>query len=175
MTDFLETAPLVNLAEVRCDTGRLPKERGIYGLFFLASPGQAPKEGCLIREGRWLMYIGTAGANLSRSGTLRNRLGDHHLGGNERRSTVCQTLAARMPAGVGPAIARDERGKVKMHSSLEGVEWLRGWMDSHIAVCWTCEARPGDVEEALVRRYAPPLNINFSAHPFVTQRAPCDC
>ena len=166
MVCFLETAPLVSMADLRQDKGKLPKERGVYGLFFATTPGFAETLGCLTREGRWLMYIGTAGANMGSRGTLRNRLGDYHLGGNERRSTVCQTLAALMPEVAGPAIAREERGKIKIHTSPQGAERLRQWMDENIVVCWATDPRPGDVAEGLVCQYSPPLNIDFSAHPF---------
>lgn len=168
-SDFLETAPLVGLSQIHRDTALLPAARGIYGLFFRIPPGPVPTAGCLGRAGLWLLYIGTAGADLAKSGTLRRRLGTQHLGGNERRSTLCQTLAALLPEVAGPAIARNERGRVKYHTSPEGAERLRRWMDANVSACWTACARPAELEERLIRRYDPPLNIDFCVHPFASR------
>jgi hypothetical protein len=147
----------------------LPALRGIYGLFFATPPGPTTlTNGCFVRDGLVLLYIGTAGADLRKNGTLRIRLGDHHLGGNERRSTVCQTLAALLPEIAGPAIAKNERGNTKLHTSKDGAMRLRQWMDENIAACWIDFPRPAELEEKLVRQYAPPLNIDFCTHPFVS-------
>lgn len=146
----------------------LPDLRGIYGLFFSTPPGPTPTEGCFVRDGLVLLYIGTAGADARKNGTLRTRLGNHHLGGNERRSTVCQTLAALLPEIAGAAIAKNERGKIKLHTSPAGAMRLRQWMDENIAACWIDFPRPAELEEQLVRQYAPPLNIDFCTHSFVS-------
>lgn len=169
MSSFLETEPLVRIGDLRKSRSQLPTVRGVYGLFFGLAPGLVPTLGCLFRNGLSLLYVGTAGADLCKNGTLRNRLGDHHLGGNERRSTVCQTLAALMPDITGAAIAKNERGKIKFHTSSEGAERLRHWMDQNIAACWIADLRPADLEMKLVRQYGPPLNIEFSEHRFVAE------
>jgi hypothetical protein len=113
-----------------------------------------------------LLYIGTAGADVRKNGNLRKRLGNNHLGGNERRSTLCQTLAALLPAIAGPAIAKNEPSGIKFHTSTVGAAGLCQWMDQNIAVCWIAFPRPADLEKHLVLRYSPPLNIDFSFHPF---------
>lgn len=169
MPSFFETEPLTRLSDVRKAKSILPSSRGVYALFFRTPPGPVPIGGCYTRDGHFLLYIGTAGADLNKNGTLRNRLGHHHLGGNERRSTVCQTLAALMPEVAGPALAKNERGRIKMHTSKEGSERLRQWMDENIAACWVAFPRPADLEEQLVQRYSPPLNIEFCKHPFIPQ------
>ncbi len=171
MGSFLETAQLHQLADIRKSKSILPSERGIYGLFFRASPGRTPTDGCYTREGLLLLYIGTAGADLRKNGSLRKRLGNSHLGGNERRSTVCQTIAALLPDTAGPAVAKEERAKngrdvIKFHTSKNGAMRLRQWMDQYIFVCWGEFSRPADFEEQLVQKYSPPLNIDFSTHPF---------
>ncbi|MBO0749427.1 MAG: hypothetical protein J2O44_03215, partial [Porphyrobacter sp.] len=171
MPSFLETERLVSLAIIRKDVAMLPADRGVYGLFFKQPPGEAPTANCLVREGLWLLYIGTAGADLSKSGDLRRRLGRQHLGGDERRSTVCQTLAALLPEVVGPATAKNERGRVKFHTSPSGASQLRRWMDEHIFACWTAFLRPADLEEKLILQYRPPLNLDFSDHPFASKLA----
>jgi hypothetical protein len=164
--DFLRVKPLSRLADIRSKRVSLPATRGVYGLFFLAAPGLTPLEGCYNRDGMALLYIGTAGADLRKHGTLKSRLGVNHLGGNERRSTVCQTLAALLPEIVGAPIARTERGGLKLHTSESGAKRLRTWMDDNISACWIEVPRPADLEKMLVRKYAPPLNIDFNAHPF---------
>jgi hypothetical protein len=166
---FLETERVVGLAAIRANVSMLPSSRGVYGLFFRTAPGSAPLTDCFVRDGLSLLYIGTAGADLNKNGNLRTRLGTQHLGGNERRSTICQTLAALLPEVVGPAIAKDERGRVKFHTSPSGASQLRNWMDQHIYACWTAFPRPTDLEEPLIRHYKPPLNLDFSEHPFAPQ------
>ncbi len=166
MTDFLETKPLMRVAEIRGSKALLPTSRGIYALFFDTPPGLTPIDGCYVRDNLSLLYIGTAGADLSKNGNLRKRLGGNHLGGNERNSTICQTLAALLPDIAGPAIAKDERGKIKFHTSKDGAIRVRNWMDEHVALCWLDYPDPAELEERLVRRYSPPLNIEFSEHPF---------
>ncbi len=167
MTDFLETARLYRISDIRRNKPLLPQERGVYGLFFDLPPGAAPIDGCFARDGMHLLYVGTAGADLAKNGHLRNRLGDHHLGGNERRSTVCQTLAALLPDLAGQCLAKVERGKLKFHTSSDGAANLRLWMDDHVSVCWTAHSNPGKIEKELIARYVLPLNLEYnSAHPF---------
>jgi hypothetical protein len=118
------------------------------------------------------LYVGTAGADLTKAGNLRNRLGDHHLGGNERRSTVCQTLAALMPEVAGPCIRRLERGNVKFHTSSEGASKIKAWMDDHVSVCWTVDPVPGKAEKELIARHPMPLNLEHNGHhPFARDLA----
>ncbi len=170
MTLFLETAQRHRISHLRRNKSALPRERGIYGLFFDVPPGVAPADGCYERDGLYLLYVGTAGADLSKNGHLRSRLGNNHLGGNERRSTVCQTLAALLPDLAGQCVAKLERDKPKFHTSDEGAAKLRAWMDEHVSVCWTADPDPGKVEKQLIARYALPLNLEHnSAHPFAPE------
>lgn len=167
MLNFLEINPLHSLAEVRRNKAMLPVERGLYGFFFRAAPGIASIDGCFGRDGIPLLYLGTAGADLTRNGTLRGRLGKNHLGGNERRSTICLTLASLLPDIAGPSIAYPEGKQVKFKTSADGAKRLRAWMDANIVACWVSHPRPADIEAELVNRYNTSLNIHFSAHPFV--------
>lgn len=170
MVKFLESAALHRIRDVRRDKSVLPRERGVYGLFFDVPPGIAPTDGCLIRDNLVLLYVGTAGADLTKSGNLRTRLGNHHLGGNERRSTVCQTLAALMPELAGPCVRKIERGNVKFHTSGEGASNVRTWMDEHVSVCWSVDPEPGRTERDLIARYFLPLNLEHNSHhPFAPE------
>lgn len=170
MLSFLNEAPLFRLAEVRENKALLPKERGVYGLFFDTLPGGAPASGCHVRDGLHLLYAGTAGADLSKTGNLRTRLGDHHLGGNERRSTVCQTLAALMPEVAGQCVQKLERGNVKYHTSAEGVRKVQAWMDEHISTCWAVSPDPGALEREIIAQYELPLNLEYnSRHHFARE------
>jgi hypothetical protein len=74
-----------------------------------------------------------------------------------------------MPEVAGPALAKNERGRIKMHTSKQGGERIRHWMDENVAACWVACPRPADLEEQLVQRYSPPLNIEFCKHPFASQ------
>lgn len=166
MQCFLETEQLVRVRVIRANKAILPQKRGIYGLFFHVAPPEVPIDNCFVREGASLLYIGTAGANLKLNGTLRKRIGNNHLGGNERRSTICQTLATLLPEIAGPPIPKDEKGKIKLHTSPDGAKRLREWMDQNISVCWTQHPDPSCLGSDLIRSYGPPLNIDYSEHPF---------
>ncbi|WP_425473610.1 GIY-YIG nuclease family protein [Sphingomonas xanthus] len=167
---FLEFAPLYRIRELRRNKSVLPRERGVYGLFFDLAPGIAPAKGCLTRDGLTLLYVGTAGADLTKGGNLRNRLGDHHLGGNERRSTVCQTLAALMPELAGPCVQKLERGNLKFHTSRDGAARIRNWMDEHVSVCWALDPQPGKTEKELIAQLLLPLNLDHNSHhPFALE------
>ncbi len=157
---------MVRLDDLRRDKAQLPVQRGLYGFFFARAPGAAPVEGCLQREGRHLLYIGSAGADLRRDGTLRVRLGKNHLGGNERRSTICMTLAALMPELAGAALFESRPKGVKYHTAPEGVARLCRWMDTNMAASWMAHRDPATQEAALIERYRPPLNLDFRSHPF---------
>ena len=169
MLDFLEENPLYPTRTLRRDKAMLPAERGVYGFFFNAPPGIAPIEGSLRRDGLALLYIGNAGADLSRNGMLRRRLGENHLSGNERQSTVCMTLAALLPDIAGPSVARYGKGRWTFHTSSEGKVRMREWMDQHVSICWIVHNRPADVESELIRHYRTPLNIRFASHPFAAE------
>lgn len=170
MVNFLNEARLYRVSEIRRDKALLPSERGIYGLFFDKIPGGVPAEGCFVRDGLHLLYIGTAGADLRKMGSLRARLGDHHLGGNERRSTICQTLAALMPEVAGRCLEKQERRGAKYYTSNDGVLKMQAWMDEHIWACWTVYPDPGTLERELIAQYALPLNLEYnSRHPFARQ------
>ncbi|MFT6473798.1 GIY-YIG nuclease family protein [Qipengyuania profunda] len=166
MPDFLQTSPLYQLSDVRRNKAMLPTDRGVYGFYFGMAPGIAPIDGAFCRGKLSLLYIGTAGADRARRGTLRNRLGQNHLGGNERRSTICLTLASLLPDVAGPSVLRIEKGKAKFHTSPQGAARLRNWMDENIYACWITDPRPAEAEQDLVKSYRTPLNIDFSTHPF---------
>lgn len=71
---FPESARLHSLSGIRRNKAMLPGDRGLYSLFFRVAPGIAPTDGCFMRDGASLLYIGTAGADLAKEGNLRNRL-----------------------------------------------------------------------------------------------------
>ena len=164
--DFPETATLHRVRNLRMNKSILPKQRGVYAWFFETAPDQVPTRGCLRREGMYLLYIGTAGADLRKKGNLYRRLGASHLSGNERRSTLMQTFAAVMSELSGPAIAKLEPKGLKYHTSKSGEMAMREWMDLNTAVCWIEHPAPAEVEAELIDRYRTPLNIEFAAHPF---------
>lgn len=166
--DFIRMAPLHLVREVRAMKYMLPAERGLYAMFFDSPPGIAPTDGAFVRNGLHLLYIGTAGGDLSKNGNLRSRVGNNHLAGNERQSTFAQTLASLLPELAGPVFERLEGAKRmrKWHTSKDGQSELRQWMDDHVSICWTTCSNPLELERILLATYSPPLNLEDCTHPF---------
>lgn len=164
--DFIALAPLCSMSDLRSDRRLLPREKGVYAMFFRACPGDAPIGGCYQRDGLALLYIGTAGGLNSSKATLYGRIGRNHLSGDERKSTLAQTLAALMPEVAGPALRKLEPKGVKFHTSKDGQARLRDWMDLNIALCWMPCPDPTGQEQELLSRYSPPLNLDDCENPF---------
>ena len=75
-----------------------------------------------------------------------------------------------MPEVAGQCLAKQERGKVKFHTSTEGSLRIRQWMDEHVSVCWTPDPDPGRLETALIAHYSLPLNLEYNMHhPFALE------
>ena len=166
---FYGHTPLYRVRELRTDSSLIPKRRGVYAWFFAQPPGIVPIDGCYVREGLLLLYLGVAGAWDTSKATLRSRIRNNHLQGNERLSTLCETLAALMPEVAGPAIKRREGGDkvVKYHTCNEGRKRLQDWMDDHASICWVVDDQPVTLESDLISQVNTPLNLDSCASSFV--------
>jgi len=163
---LLEPASFTDPAEIAASPSIVPAEPGIYGWWFDAALPEVPREGCLVRDGRHLLYVGIAPNGTSEISTrnLRKRLGDH-CRGVIARSTVRRTLACLLERDLALSISRTATGKVAMPNSDE--QRLSDWMGAHMRVAWMVHPSPWTLEDELIRSGpALPLNIMGSSHPF---------
>lgn len=160
-SDFVEKAPLVRLANLRKQKTMLPLDRGLYAMFFDVAPGITPLDDTLTRDGLHLLYIGTAGGDLSKQGTLRKRIGNH-LSCRVGSSTFAKSLAALMPELLDDGPIAHAVGNSRNDN-------LRSWIDRHVSICWTPHLNPLALEAMLLARHVPPLNLDKSSHGFKAQ------
>lgn len=108
-----------------------------------------------------LIYAGQAGAASSRSGapsaaTLRSRILGNHLGGQISASTFRRTLGASLVEALELRLL--SRKRLDQQSSAALTDWMR----AHLSVGWVAmddRSAVGRVEEALLVRLDPPLNL----------------
>lgn len=106
------------------------------------------------------IYVGQAGARSSggssSSATLKSRIGGNHLNGNIGGSTFRLSLAAILADELG--LEKTAAGKLGQASEAE----LSQWMRAHLAAAIFAipdRSLIGSIEEAVVRRLDPPLNL----------------
>lgn len=167
---MLMQAPLVGAAEVLARPSPIPAAPGVYAWFFRNVPPGVPVDGCLIRDGMPLLYVGispkappTNGTPVSRQ-TLRSRV-RYHYRGNAEGSTLRLTLGCLLADALGIELRRVGSGKRLTFGSGEAA--LSGWMAANALVSWVEHPRPWEAEEALIRSASLPLNLQGNQrHPF---------
>lgn len=103
-----------------------------------------------------LAYVGLAS-------DLRRRVGGNHIAGRTGQSTLRRGLAA--------LLLTSERFTTRRVGSKvvlvpEDEARLSDWMRKHLRVSWAEHPQPALVEEAVVARTGPPMNVAFNrAHP----------
>jgi hypothetical protein len=143
----------VNAAEVRT---RAPATAGLYAwwaapqvLPALLGPPH-PSIGNLR-----LLYIGIATK-------LRSRLASNHMR-RSGSSTLRRTLAG--------LLLEDEQYQTRWTDRVVLVDddeiRLTDWMTKHLHVSWCEHPAPRDVEESIIRRLRPPLNVEHASGPAV--------
>lgn len=142
---------------------------GVYGWWFDNRLPLVPRDECIERAGKRLLYVGIApskGGSI-KPGTpspLKRRFQRDHLR-RVRGSTLRKSLAALLQRELGLEFRRDKGGKVGMDRCYE--ERLSAWINQHAAISITQNYEPWRLEEELVRQGPPlPLNIDMSDHPF---------
>lgn len=145
-------------------------QHGVYAWWFDASLPLVPRDGCIAREGRHLLYVGIAppkdrSAGRGASTPMLRRIGRNHLRGTVRISTLRLSLAALLERELDLAFWRDDRDRVRMDRQDE--DKLSEWIGKHAAISMVHHDDPGSLEEMLVRNGPPlPLNLSMSPHPF---------
>ena len=170
---MLMQAPLVEAAAVLARPSPVPAAPGIYAWFFRNVPPRVPVDGCLIRDGMPLLYIGispkappTNGTPVSRQ-TLRSRV-RYHYRGNAEGSTLRLTLGCLLGDVLGIELRRVGSGKRMTFGTGEAD--LSAWMAANTLVCWMEHPRPWEAEDALIRSVSLLLNLRGNRHhPFHAQ------
>ena len=143
---------------------------GVYGWWFDNRLPLVPRDGCIEREGKHLLYIGIAPPKNQpvRRGAptpVKSRLWRNHLRGTARTSTLRLSLAALLEQELELAFWRDKRNRVRMDRHYE--DRLSEWISKHAAISVVQHDEPWSLEEMLVRNGPPlPLNLSMSGHPF---------
>jgi hypothetical protein len=105
--------------------------------------------------------VGQAGATSSggsSTATLKSRIGGNHLNGNVGSSTFRKTLAVIL----FESLSLDKTGQNEL--STESEQRLSAWMRRHLAVgvyAVPNRAAIGGLEEHIVSRLDPPLNLQY--------------
>ncbi|WP_125458971.1 GIY-YIG nuclease family protein [Oceanicella actignis] len=143
---------------------------GVYGWWFDHYLPLVPRDGCIERDGKHLLYIGIAPPKdrpVRRGGPtpVKSRLWRNHLRGTVRSSTLRLSLAALLEQELELAFWRDKRNRVRMDRHHE--DSLSDWISKHAAISVAQHDEPWSLEETLVRNGPPlPLNLSMSRHPF---------
>lgn len=143
---------------------------GVYGWWFDHGLPLVPRNGCIERDGKHLLYIGIAPPKDRpvRRGAptpVKSRLWRNHLHGTVRISTLRLSLAALLEQQLELAFWRDKRNRVHMDRHHEDI--LTDWIVKHAAISVVQHDEPWSLEETLVRNGPPlPLNLSMSGHPF---------
>lgn len=153
-------------ALVATEPGTVPKVPGIYAWWFdEGTLPTVPTEGCLLQDGRNLLYVGIAPNGATRTSglrTLRDRLKDHCCG-TIGRSTLRRTLTALLVAEQGWKVSRNTMGRQVMSDEHEA--GLNRWMAAHARVVWLPHLTPWLIEDDLVHAGEPRLPLNIAGSP----------
>ncbi|SFF34906.1 GIY-YIG nuclease family protein [Blastococcus tunisiensis] len=159
MTDALTVAKALSGRPANAEQaqGELPRAPGLYAWW--APLGLLPRVSGPAHpsvDGLELLYIGLAR-------NLRARVGGNHFGGPTGSSTLRRALVALLMASEGYT-TRWTRTRVVPVDADE--DRLTVWMREHLCVTWAEHPKPDDVESAVIKELAPPLNqVHNKAHP----------
>jgi hypothetical protein len=143
---------------------------GVYGWWFDHGLPLVPRDGCIERDEKHLLYIGIAppkdrSVRRDRPTPVKSRLWRNHLRGTVRTSTLRLSLAALLKQELDLAFWRDKRNRVRMDRHHE--DKLSEWIATHAAISVVQHDEPWSLEETLIRTGPPlPLNLSMSGHPF---------
>jgi hypothetical protein len=173
--EFFEQAPLRSRGEV-FGTSPPPRAAGLYAWFFQPIAG-VPLDGCLERDGRFLLYVGispgppSAAGKVSRE-NLYKRIRYHFGGvnrytGNAYGSTLRKTLGCLLADQLGFRLTRVGSGN-RLTFTHAGEVALSDWIEAHARVCWVENPRPWVEEDRIIANGHLPLNLRGNQHPFAT-------
>lgn len=164
---FFEDAQLFGRADILGTPDIIPAVRGVYAWFFRETPATVPVDGCYIRDGLTLLYVGISPKNARSRQNLRKRI-TYHYRGNAEGSTLRLTLGTLLANASDFPLRRVGSGRRMTFTHL-GEQWLDAWMTENAYVCWVEHPEPWLLEHELLLGHSLPLNIQDNRHhPFCT-------
>lgn len=146
------------VSAMRAHPGLIPDVGGLYALILDHPEELDPslerarlKLEEVFLGGRHVLYIGATGHS------LRRRL-KHHLADDTCMSTFRMSLGAVLMETLGLEV-RVVPGQRYFGFSPESEQMLSAWIAEHVSVAVRPHARARDVEQRLISRAQPPLNI----------------
>ena len=137
----------------------IPETGGLYAWYFKKIPPKVPTEGCTVKDGKTLLYIGICPTkkDSGKNRHLQTRIKEHlGVGGSVNNSTLRETLFA--------LFAEESKTFIR-----DGEEKLTEWMTRNAYVCWATHRAPWEVEKEILesQKVLLPLNIqNNSGNQF---------
>ncbi len=162
--------------EVLADPCPVPAVPGAYGWWFKEIPGGIDVEGCEVRDGWTLLYVGVCPGPPRADGKprppqdLRKRIRYHYGAGNGSAdgSTLRKSLGVLLGEELGFALRRVGSGKRQTFAGGEAV--LNRWMAENAAVSWVQHPEPWFLEPKLVKALLLPLNFQDNErNPFAAE------
>lgn len=102
-----------------------------------------------------LLYVGKATR-------LRDRILRNQLAPATAQSTLRRSLAGLLMDEAGWSTRRVGRRRPKVALTASSERELTTWMRRHLSLTWSIAVDPTSVEDAVVARLLPPLNLNFT-------------
>jgi hypothetical protein len=149
----------------------IPTEAGAYAWFFRQVPSIIPTDGCAVKQGLTLLYVGISPDKVGKPNStqnLRKRITNHYRG-NAEGSTLRRSLGVLLATRSGFPLRRVGSGKRMTFTHL-GEQWLDRWMEENAFVCWVEHKAPWELESELLGNLSLPLNIQGNRkHPFADE------
>ncbi len=102
-TESILSGRLHAWADLQADRTLPPRAPGVYAWFFRTVPSGVPVDGCVVRDGLTLLYVGISPGSHSSSETLRQRI-RYHFRGNSEGSTLRLTLGVLLEGELGTVL-----------------------------------------------------------------------
>ncbi len=137
------------------------KERGIYAWYFKDIPPRVPTDGCLVKDGKTLLYVGK-----SSSSALQGRIKKHYEK-TARRSTLRMSLGVLLYGQDSTPLRMMSKDDCDHFSLLPDYEKkLSAWMNENAFVCWVATENSVSDEKIAIKEARPPFNILGGCHAF---------
>jgi hypothetical protein len=165
----LLTPPMITVNAVQSRPCPIPAVPGVYGWWFDRIPDGVPTDGCVVRDGSTLLYVGISPKRPPSNGkppssqTVRSRV-RYHCRGNAEGSTLRLTLGVLLSNELGVELRRVGSGSRRTFSTGEQV--LSRWMADHARLTVVPHPEPWVLEEELIASLVLPLNLDQNSHPF---------
>lgn len=155
---LLNSAKLWAPSEILTRPSPVPAEPGLYAWYFCEVPPGVPTDGCVMREGATLLYLGIS------KQSLRTRLRSH-LRGNACGSTLRLSLGCLLANHLDLELRHAGNGDDTTFGPGEAV--LSKWLCEHARITWRPSPEPWKNESDFIATMPLPLNLKHNqCHPF---------